>query len=283
MTNTMLTEVLELKLAGLSPLFGARQLDEHAEKLMHDLYALVDAKVILQHSVLTHKFRLAVNDHHEPGVMLVIGLTLRNQHFLDFQHEARSLGALEQLILEDRQKMVTTCRNLPTQSALVAIEFSQRISAACLNMPQELLHPDLTKRLKTLLSVKTRRWHGSVSEHPWQHQLPMIGKYEWRGELHKVRVQLQREKRGFLLQLMRPDSLPTSLRTVKKLRMLERPADIDAASLLDRAEHVRSPVDMVIRVGSRPGSDQLIVADFVNFESRAPNHSSDTTLKTEQE
>jgi hypothetical protein len=266
MINTMLVEVLELKLTGLSPFFEARLLDEKAQKLLHELSALIDAKVLLQHSALTHKFRLTVNDHYEPGVLLVIGLALRNQQVLDFQHVARSLGTIEQLILEDRQKMVTACRNLPTQSALVAIEFSQRILAACLNIPQELLQPELSKRLKTLLSVKTRSWHGSVSDHPWQHQLPSIGKYEWRRELHNVRVQLQREKRGFLLRLMRLDSLPASLRTVKKLLMPERPADLEDASVLDRAEHVRSPIEMVIRVGSRPGSDQLIVADFVKFK-----------------
>jgi hypothetical protein len=114
--------------------------------------------------------------------LLVIGLALRNQHFLDFLNEARSLGAIEQLMLEDRQQMVTACKNLPAQSALVAIEFSQRFSAACLNMPQELLHPELSMRLKILLSVKTRSWHGSISEHPWQHHLPGLAKYDWRSE-----------------------------------------------------------------------------------------------------
>ena len=200
---------------------------------------------------------------------------------LDFECGFRSLGSLEQSILEDRQKMVTACRNLPTQSALVAIEFSQRISAACLNMPQELLQPELSKRLKILLGVKTRRWHGFVSEHPWQHQLPTIGKYEWRAELLGVRVQLQREKRGFLLRLMRRDSLPASLQSVKRLLMPERPINIDDASVLDRAEHIRSPIDMVIRVGSRPGSDQLVVADFVNFKPVVPGPCSGSTLTIE--
>jgi hypothetical protein len=274
MSNTMLMEVVELKLAGLPPLFTASQLDEHAEKLMHDLSTLIDAEIILQHCVLTHKFRLALNDHHEPGVLLVIGLALRNQHFLDFLHEARSLGAMEQLMLEDRQQMVAACKNLPTQSALVAIEFSQRFSAACLNLPQALLHPELSRRLKTLLSVKTRSWHGSVSEHPWQHHLPGLAKYEWRAEHLTVRAHLQRERRGFSLRLMRPESIPRVLQSVKRLRMPERPADIDMASVLDRAEHTRSPLDMVIRVGSRPGSDQLIVADFLSFRPLLTDHAS---------
>ncbi len=62
MTHTMLMlmEVLGLKLAGLPPTVWRHQLDEHAEKLMHDFSALVDAKAISQHSVLTHKFRLTV-------------------------------------------------------------------------------------------------------------------------------------------------------------------------------------------------------------------------------
>ena len=161
--------------------------------------------------------------------------------------------------------MVTACRNLPTQSALVAIEFSQRIAAACLSMPQDILQSDLSKRLKILLSVKTRSWNGSVSEHPWQHHLPGLAKHEWRAEHVKVRAQLQRERRGFSLRLMRPETLPMMLQSVKSLRMLERPVDIDKASILDRAEHTRSPLDMVIRVGSRPGSDQLTVADFLSF------------------
>lgn len=265
MINTMLMEVLELKLTGLPPVFEARQLDEQAHKLMYDLSALLDAKVLLQHSVLTHKFRLTVNDQQGPGVLLVIGLALPNQHILDFQYGARSLGAMEQLILEERQKLVVACKNLPTQSALVAIEFSQRISAACLNLPVQDLHPDLFKRLNALLSVKRRSLHGTVTDHPWQHQIPAIAKYEWRGELLSVRVQLQREKRGFSLRLMRPDLLPNLLQSVRKLRMPERPSDIDAACILDRAEYTRSPINLVIRAGSRPGSDQLLVADFVGL------------------
>lgn len=269
MINTMLMEVLELKLTGFSPLFEARQLDEQAHKLMCDLNILLDTNTLLQRSVLTHKFRLTVNDKHEPGLLLVIGLTLHNQQVLDFLHAENSLGEMEQFILEDRHKMVTACRNMPTQTALVAIEFSQRISAACLNTPQDLLQPELSKRLKLLLSVRTRRWQGSISDQPWQHDLPGLAKYEWRSDLLNVRALLRRERRGFSLRLMRPDSLPTMLQRVTNLRMHERPSDIEKASLLDRAEHIRSPVDMVIRVGSLPGSDKLIVADFLDFKPSA--------------
>ncbi|MFC5520837.1 hypothetical protein [Polaromonas jejuensis] len=266
MSNPILTPILELKLTELTPVFEAHQLEEKATSLLQDLRTLLDTKTLLQHTALTHTFRLVVDDRQEPGVLLVIGLALSNQHVLDFQYETRSLGAMEQLILEDRKKVVNACRNLPTQSALVAIEFSQRISAACLNLPVEDIQPELSKRLKVLLGVKRRNWHGVLTDHPWQHQLPAIAKYEWRSELLSVRVQLQRERRGFSLRLMRPDSLPTLIRSVQKLRMPERPADIDKASILDRAEYTRSPIDMVIRAGSRPGSDQLIVADFVGFK-----------------
>lgn len=265
MTKTMLLEVLELSLAGLPPLFEARHLDEQAHKLMQDFSILLNTKVLVKNSVLMHKFRLTVNEHQKVGVMLVVGLTLPNQLMLDYEYGSRSLGCLEQLILEDRQKMVTACRNLPTQSALTAIEFSQRIAEACLFLPIQDQCEDLANRLKTLLTVKRRRWNGIVADRPWQHQLPSIAKYDWRSELLTVRVQLQREKRGFSLMLMRPNLLPDLLQSVRKLRMLERPHDIDEASILDRAEFTRSSVNIVIRAGSRPGSDQLIVADFLRF------------------
>src|SRR3989442_2144385 len=266
MSNPILTPSLELKLTGLPSVFEAPQLEDQATSLLQDLRTLLDTKALLRHTALTHAFRLVVDDRQEPGVLLVIGLALSNQHVLDFQHKTKKLGELEQLILEDRHKVVNACKNLPTQSALVAIEFSQRISAACLNLPVEDIQPELSKRLQVLLGVKRRNWQGVLTDHPWQHQLPAIAKYEWRSELLSVRVQLQREQRGFSLKLMRPDSLPTLIRSVRKLRMPERPADIDQASILDRAEYTRSPIDMVIRAGSRPGSDQLIVADFVGFK-----------------
>jgi hypothetical protein len=269
MINAMLLDVLELKLTGFSPLFESRQLDEQAHKLMYDLNILLETNVLLQHSMLTHKFRLTVNGKNEPGLLLVIGLALRNQHVLNFGYEEKTLGEMEQCILEDRHKMVTACRNLPTQTALVAIEFSQRISAACLNMPQELLQSELSKRLKILLGVKTRRWQGSISEQSWQHDLPGLAKYEWRADHLTVRALLRRERRGFSLRLMRLELLPLMLQGVKYLRMHERPADIDKASTLDRAEHIRLPVDMIIRVGSLPGSDQLIVANFLDFKPSA--------------
>ena len=265
MSNAILTQVLELKLTGLPSVFDAHQLEDQATNLLQDLCTLLDTKALLRHTVLTHAFRLVAGDCEKPGVLLVIGLTLSNQRILDFHYKTRSLGEMEQSILEDRQKVVNACKNLPTQSALVAVEFSQRISAACLNLPLEDLQPELSRRLQVLLGVRRRNWHGVLADHPWQHQLPAIAKYEWRSELLGVRVQLQREKRGFSLRLMRPDSLPTLIQSVKKLRMPERPADIDQAAILDRAEYTRTPIDMVIRAGSRPGSDQLIVADFVGF------------------
>ena len=103
MSNPILTQVLELELSGLSSVFEARQLEEQAESLLQDLRTLLDTKTLLQHTAFTHAFRLVVDDRQEPGVLLVIGLALSNQHVLDFQHKTKKLGELEQLILEDRR------------------------------------------------------------------------------------------------------------------------------------------------------------------------------------
>lgn len=128
MTDTMLVKVLELKLNNLPLEFDSWQLKARAERVIEDLNDLLDSKALLQHSTFVHKFRLGVDERRDPFTSMVVGLTVHNQRFLDFQYGSKSVGAIEQLVLEDRQRIVAACRNLPTQSALVAIEFAQRIA-----------------------------------------------------------------------------------------------------------------------------------------------------------
>ena len=269
MTNMMLIEVLELELDNLQLEFSSWQLKEQAETVLDDLSNLLDAKALLQHSILTHKFRLRVNERREPFVSMVVGLAVRSQRVLDFQFGNTSVGAIEQLVLNDRQRLVTACKDLPVQSALVAIEFAQQITSACLNLSAQEPPHDFEKRLKTLLNVKSRRLSGTVSDHPWQHELPAIAKYDWHSELLTVRAQLIRERRGFSLRLIKRESLPSRLQRATRIYMPERPRDLDVASSLDRAEHTRSLVNIVIRTGSRPYSDEVVVADFVSLVTTA--------------
>jgi hypothetical protein len=77
--------------------------------------------------------------------------------------------------------------------------------------------------------------------------------------------QLLREQRGFTLKLLQRAQLPAALHSVKRLRMHERPATLEDATVLDRAEYTGTPIELIIRIGSVIGSDVISVADFVEI------------------
>ena len=265
MSNSILPPILELHLTGLPTIFDSCDLEKAAQHLLDDFCTLLQIDVLLQHTVVTHGFRLTVDSHERPAVLIVIGLRLQNQQLLNFASGEQTLGALELSLLEDRDRLVTACQNLPAQTTLVTMDLAQRVSAASLNLPADAQDPELAHHLTVLLGVKARQWHGSVTDHPFQLAFPALPRYEWQVEWFDVRVKLEREKQGFSLTLLRPNDLAPALQSTTKLRMPERPASIELASLLDRAEHTGAPVNMVIRAGNRPGSTHLIVADFVGF------------------
>lgn len=263
MTDHLLTPVLELRIPGLQSEFSLYHLEQRARSLMEDLRSLLDSKKILKHTVMSHTFRLITTENG--GLMLVVGLAFSNQFSLNFRFEPVELGMVDEMVLHDRQAIVSACRNLPTTCDLAAVEWAQVYSSACLNLPEEDVHTDLSRRINMLLGVKHRKLEGEVADQPWQHSLEGLGKYKWSNEVIQIRAQLNREKRGYSLRLLNAGNLPYQLQSVRTLRMLDRPHDVEAASFLDRSEHVRSAVEMMIRVGSRPDSDQPVVADFVSL------------------
>lgn len=269
MINLRLTDVLELELPDFPRIFDATLLEEHAQAVLADVARLLDTETSLQHTRLAHAFSMTLDERQSPRLKIVIGLALLNQRLLDFQFRELTLGDLELAALEDRQRLVTACKNLPVQHSQLSLEIARRISAACLDIPVASLQAEVSRHLKSLLASHRRPLYGTLAGTPWQHELPSLPSFEWRRELFQVRVLLHREKSGYTLRLLRRDQRADDLRHINKLRMHERPSDIEAAGLLDRAEHTRSPVEMVIRVGSRVGSDQLIVADFVRFAEQS--------------
>lgn len=265
MLNTRLTDVLELELPDLPRVFDTALLDAHAQNVLGDLERMLETGTLLQHTRLVHVFSMARDDRQMPRLKIVIGLELINQCALDFQFHTMTLGELELSALDDRQRLVNACKNLPTQNTLVSQEVSRRIAAACLDIPIESLQPEVSRRLKNLLGIQRRNLQGTLTGDPWQQELPALPKFDWRRELYRVRALLHREKFGYTLSLLQRDQLCDDLRHISKLRMHERPSSIELTRSLEQAEHTRSPVDIVIRVGSRVGSDQLVVADFVRF------------------
>lgn len=267
MLNTRLTEVMELELPDLPRVFDAELLEAHARSVLSTLEEMLEASTLLQHTRLVHSFTMTVDDRQSPRMRVVIGLELINQRALDFQFRTMTLGELEQAALDDRQRLINACINLPAHSTMVSMEVSRRIAAACLDLPMENLQPEVSRRLRSLLGVPRRNLHGTLAGDPWQHELPALPRLEWRRELYRVRALLHREKYGYTLRLLQRDQLADDLRHISKLRMHERPSSIEATSILDQAEHTRSPVNIVIRVGGRVGSTQLEAADFVRFSN----------------
>lgn len=102
-------------------------------------------------------------------------------------------------------------------------------------------------------------------------ELPTLPRYEWSSELFHVRSQLSRERKGFTLKLLGRTSLPVLLRTVHELRMPVRPPNLQNSSVLDRAEHTGTPVDLVIRAGTVLGRAHISVADFERFADATPS------------
>lgn len=269
MNENFLTDVLQLGLPSFPARFKSVDLEHCASSMLRDLEALLDTKEVLKHTVLRYEFKLSLDDGQRPCVLLLVGLELQSQQILDFGFGMSSLGQLEQMVLNDRAALIQACRQLPTQMARASVAFADRISSAGLNLPMEELQPAVMKKLRALLQARYRKFSGAVAEYPFQHELPSFGKYEWRADAICVRVILVREKYGYLLRFLRRDTLPRMLQHIKTMPMPKRPVEIEAAAFMDRSEHAKNPVDLVIRVGSRAGSEELIVADFVSFKPTA--------------
>lgn len=186
-----------------------------------------------------HKFTLILDDHERPAIKLVVGLGLNNQMRLDYHHHSASPADLELKILEDRERLVKACLNLPIQTTLAANEISRVVTAGCMDLPVEDISQTVTKHLSSILQTRNRSWHGHVNDRPWQHHLPSLPVYQWHPGVLAVRVVLHREKRGFSLEFLRRHDLPPIVRTIRRLPMPERPSNIDAAGALDRAEYKR--------------------------------------------
>ena len=182
MSNSILQPILELHLTGFPTIFESFDLEKAAQRLLEDFCALLQTNVLLQHTVVTHALRLAVNNRELPVVMILIGLRLQNQQLLNFAGGEQTLGGLEQSLLEDRDRLVTACQNLPAQTTLVTMDLAQRVTAASLNLLADARDPELAHHLTVLLSVKARQWHGSMTDHPFQLVFPALPRYEWQIE-----------------------------------------------------------------------------------------------------
>lgn len=263
--NEMLTPILKLNLSGLAPLFEIIHLQERALSLMNDMRTLFDTNSLLECTTMVHKFMQVIDDRERPAMQLVIGLALNNQMTLEFHHHSVSPADLELRVLEDRERLVKACMNLQIQTTLAATELSNRVAAGCMDIPDEDVSLQFSKYLSALLNTRNRSWQGNVNERPWQHQLPSMPVYQWHRGTFDVRVVLHRERRGFSLELLRRPTLPEVLQGVRRLPMPERPANIDLAATLDRAEYKRAPLEIKIRVGSLIGTEDICVADFVGI------------------
>ncbi len=288
MNENYLTGVLELALPSFPARFKSVDLEHCASSMLRELEALLDTKNVLKHTVLGYEFKLSLDDGQRPCVLLLVSLELQSQQILDFGFGMSTLGQLEQMVLNDRSALIQACRDLPTQMARASVAFADRISSACLNLPTEELQAAVMKNLRALLNARYRKLSGAVADYPFQHELPSFGRYEWRPDAICVRVILVREKYGYLLKFLRRDTLPRVLQHIKTLPMPKRPVELEAAAFMDRSEHARNPVDLVIRVGSKPGYEELIVADFISFKPIAhpdvlsnPRHHSQLTYRHE--
>lgn len=264
MTQFMAMKVMELEIHGLPDLFDEMQLRRRAQAVISDLERLVEVDSLLLYTTLTYRYCLRNKNSGEPLIVLVLELAPRPQQLLDFAPEENSLGTREMNMLADRQRLRHACKELPVQNTQAVIALSQRLHAGFLDLPDEALVPKAEKQLDALVSARQRHWNGHLSEvDPWQMELPTLPRYEWRRELFHVRAKLFRERRGFTLKLLSRTTLPSQLRSVRTLRMPDRPPKLEDASALDRAEYTGTPVDLVIRVGSNLGSELICVADFV--------------------
>ena len=267
MNNAHLTSIFEIKLVGLAYVFDLSDVEHKTANLLADLENQLNSKTLLKNTSMVFSLRLDVDEHGKPFLWMLVGLKMNQQLELSFYDPEMAHGDVEQRVLEDRQQLINACRNLPTANGLTASQWAERTCSAILDVPQKRVESDLHCRIVKLSRVKNRSWHVHVDGNSFQHELPSIAKYEWRSELVKVQVLLNREKRGFSLRLMHRDALPSWVQRAGQLNMPERPKSIEIAGYLDRAEHTGSPVKMLIRLGSRPGSEQLIVADMVRIDN----------------
>lgn len=265
MGKLILQPVLELQIMQLPVVFDLQLLDSHARRLVDQFSVLTEATSILKHTTMTYAFRQALDEINTPVMMLVIGLVLRNQMILDFKFKNIDIATLEMMILEDRSRLISACKNLPIQSSVAAVDFSKRITSACLDLPQSEISAQVSRSLRALLDVKQRSWAGQINSQKWQHHLPHMPPFDWQSGHHNVRVRLSREKRGYSLQFLKKNELPVTLKSLARLPMPEQPSDLETASELHKAERTGQPIDIAIRIGTAIRTGEVVVADFLRF------------------
>jgi hypothetical protein len=261
MNNSLITNILNLKMTGLPIQFTSLQQEGCAKSLIDDLRSLLNIDSLLQHTRLEHNFQIQADEKRHPHLNLVLGLTLKVQTELDYSFRRFTLGALELQVLEDRHRLINACKSLPIQSSAVVSAVANRISAACLDLPLVDLRPEIKNRLRALLRVRQKNWSGSVAGSPFDHQKEMFPKYEWHRDIYVVRVLLLRATSGYTLKFL---VNPPFLRPSRRIAM-PRPKDLATTEALERAQFLQDPIDIAIRVGSKLGSDAIAVADFVSF------------------
>lgn len=262
MNNTLIANILKLNLTGLPSQFTSLQLENCAKSQIDDLRVLLNIDSLLHHTKLDYNYEIQTDSHGLPCLNIVLGLTLKSQSVLNYSFQTITLGALELQVMDDRQRLIHACKNLPLQSSAVVNAVADRINAACLDLPVEELRPEIASRLDALLRVKKQHWNGTVSDSLLQHELPSLPRFEWHREVHEVRVLLYREKSGYSLKFLKS---PTFQQPAARLPMPQRPKDLATTEALERAEFRQDPVNIAIRVGSRLGSDAIVVADFQRF------------------
>ncbi len=266
MKSMVTMKVMELEIQGLTDIFDEQELRQRAHTMVSDLTGLLGLDTLLHHTTLTHRYRLRCGETDLPSIFLVLELTQRTQRLLQFESDGSTLGTLEKNMLEDREHLRRACQELPVQNSHATIALARRLQAAFLNSPDEALPQKMERQLNALVHSRHRRWNGQFSEdHPWQMELPALPRYEWIGSPVHVYVKLLREKRGYTLILLRRAQLPAVLHSTKRLRMHERPSRLEDATLLDRAEYTGTPIELVVRIGSIIGSDDISVADFARL------------------
>lgn len=263
--NPLVTmRVIELEIGGLPEIFDERQLRQRARAMISDLTMLLETDRLLQFTTLTYRYRLRSNEAGSSLIVLVLELTPRPQRLLNFQGDGVTLGTLERNLLEDRQRLWHACKELPVKNSRVTIALAQRLHAASLDSPDAALAPEMKRQVTKVKNSRQRRWNGHFPEgQPLQMELPALPRYEWVGPPVRVRAKLSREQLGFTLELLQCAQLPASLHSVKRLRMPKRPPTLEEATVLDRADYTGTPIELIVRIGSLIGSDDISVADFV--------------------
>jgi hypothetical protein len=219
MSNALLTDICELNLSRLPNEFTLQELEASASEILTDLDSHLGVNRILQCTRLRHAFRTCILTDGNAGINIAIGLGLKDRTLLDNRHGGATIGTLEQLILQDREALISALKNLPMVYNAAFVELAQRISAAALDIEVGVVSPDFSARLKLLVSSKLKKFRGTVAGNHLQMDLPEVPRYVWHKDTIQIRVVLEREKSGFTVKLLGLRGPQHPLHAVRQLRM----------------------------------------------------------------